>query len=420
MKITMYEPCSADDAGSIGAWYIAEHARRAGYPVEIVRRPRKCDIELISLHHCLDFPRLAALPRYGKIRIVGGHPMQNNPRPVIPFTDIVCIGEGETWIKKALPLLEKFRSPDCLADLPGTILSSKWHVGDPIPASNIEQPLPDNPPYLNREEQTRKKAWYIEIARGCPYRCAFCEIGWSMPFRYYSTEHLKSVLAKADTSITRKINFYAPDEISHPHYHELFAYLKATGYSASFSSMRIDSILKRGLPDIKPNHLVRVGIDGLTEETRRRVNKPITNEMIIEYFRRFVERGHIYFKMFYIFGYPWEEPSDFDEFEELMNDLRTAIQPRKNLIVRIKWTPFVPQPCTPLAHAKAKYDYKMVDRINVWHALNDRPRDRRKPGWYFSADGIIMGEESHRRQCELTAGDETILLREFKPLHKPR
>jgi radical SAM superfamily enzyme YgiQ (UPF0313 family) len=236
----------------------------------------------------------------------------------------------------------------------------------------------------------------------------------------YETEHLKQVLAQADTSITRKINFYAPDEISHPDYHALFAYLKERGYAASFSSMRIDSILKRGLPDVKANHLVRVGIDGLTEATRRRVNKPITNDMIVEYFKLFIERGHIYFKMFYIFGYPWEQPADFDEFAGLMDDLRTVTRPPKNLIVRIKWTPFIPQPCTPLAEAKAKYDFDMVDRITVWHALNDRPRLASRRNWYFSSDGVLMGPENHRRQCELAAGDETLLLRKHTPLHDPR
>lgn len=406
MKISMYEACSDADRGSIGAWYIVEHARRAGFDVEILSRPRVgFDVELISIHHCMDFERLAVLPRHARVRIVGGHPMANNPRPVIPFADAICIGEGESWIGEALQRIEKSGDLQSLADLPGTIITSNWQTGMDIPKSNIERPLPTNPPYLNRPG-TRSAAWYVEISRGCPYNCAFCELGNSLPFRLYRAPELKAVLDQADTHITRKINFYAPDEASHPDYFELYKYLRKRGYIAAFSSMRIESILKHGLPNIPTNVLIRVGVDGLNEKTRRQVRKPITDDMIIQYFDAFIQRGHIQFKMFMIFGYPWETLDDFAGFESLMRRL-FALPLRKNISLRIKWTPFIPQPCTPLATAGSRYDFEMVDKINVWHALNARPR--RNPGWYVENDGL-MSYGSHKRQCFLTAGDETTLL----------
>lgn len=411
----MIEACAEDAHGSIGAWYVAEKARVAGHTVDVLTQPaRGYDVELISVHHCLDFERLAVMDKGARHRIVGGHVMGNNPRPAIPFADAICVGEGESWIGEALRRIEQYDDVATLHDMPGTILGAGWEPGAPVPASNTERPLPNNDPYLNRPG-TRSAAWYVEIARGCPYRCAFCELGHSVPFRLYDAEHLKCVLAKADTKITRKINFYAPDEASHPQYAVLYAYLRERGYAAGFSSMRIDSILRNGLPDIKTNVLIRVGIDGLSEETRRRVNKPITDDMIVEYFRRFIERGHCQFKMFFIYGFPWETLADFDHFETLMARL-FALPLKKNLSLRLKWTPFIPQPCTPLAHAGAQYDFDMVDRINVWHALNARPR--REPGWFIENDGM-MGPRNHKRQCDLTAGDERILLRfpGAKPLH---
>ncbi len=418
MKVCMIETCQDDSAGSIGAWYVAEHAQRAGYRVDVLRRPRSgYDVELVSVHHCSDFPNLARLPKLSRYRIVGGHPTTNNPRPIIPFADAVCIGEGETWIGKALALLDATDDINALSDLPGTIISKRWHRGDTVPRSNVERPLPDNPPYLNHEG--RKRAWYVEIARGCPYRCSFCELGHSTPFRFYPPEHIKGCLDRADVGITRKINFYAPDEVSHPNYHELYEYLMTRGYSASFSSMRVESVLRRGIPNLKMNHLIRIGVDGLTEATRRRVNKPITDEMLEKYFRIFVERGHVQFKMFFIFGYPWETIGDFSGFEGLMDRLM-RIPLHKNISLRLKWTPFIPQPCTPLGQERAKYDFDMVDKINVWHALHARPRDSRLPGWYIEADGGgPMSYQTHRRQCELTAGDETVLLGHgVIPLHR--
>jgi len=420
LKICIIEACDNYDAGSIGAYYIAEHARRAGYNVDVLRSPKAgYDIELISVHHCTDFSKVAMMPKRARYRIIGGHPMQNNPRPIIPFADAVCVGEGESWIGKALKLLEKHDDINALSELPGTIISKNWKRDDPIPDPNFEKPLPDNPPYLNHAG-TRRAAWYIEIARGCPYNCKFCELGNSSPFRYYSEEHLHRILEMADTSATRKINFYAPDEVSHPHYHELFAYLMQKGYAASFSSMRIDSILRRGVPpEMKRNHLIRVGIDGLSEATRFRVNKRITDDMIVEYFKLLIEeRNHVRFKMFYIFGYPWEKLSDFDSFANLMDRLRQEIKLHQSVNIRIKWTPFIPQPCTPLGDCNPIYDFKMVDNIRVWHALNDRPRHRYQANIFFEADaGGPMMFESHRRQVELTRGDERILFQKINPIY---
>jgi radical SAM superfamily enzyme YgiQ (UPF0313 family) len=416
MKVAMIEACEESDQGSIGAWYVAERARRAGHEVDFLRKPKRgYDVELISVHHCTDFPRLAFMEKAARHRIVGGHPMANNPRPIIPFADAVCIGEGETWIGEALARLQQYDDIKTLQDLPGTIISDSWKAGTPIPISNVERPLPDNPPYLNRPN-TRSAAWYVEIARGCPYRCAFCELGHSVPYRYYSAEHIKEVLAQADTAITRKINFYAPDEACHPHYHQLYEYLKERGYMASFSSMRIDSILHRGIPNIPSNILIRVGVDGLSESLRQRVNKPILDNQIVMYFEQLLARGHVNFKMFFIFGYPWETLADFDAFATLMHRL-FSIPLRTNVSLRIKWTPFIPQPCTPLASERACYDYKMVDKINVWHALNARPRSR--PGWFVENDGL-MEKQTHQRQCDLTAGDEHILLhlQGAMPLHQ--
>lgn len=405
MKISLMEVCSDQDSGSIGAWYIKTHAEMAGYQIDMLRRQKTgYDIEMFSVHHCSDFEKLASLPKRAPIRIVGGHPMQNNPRPVIPFADVVCVGEGESWIKQVLPLIEK-GGVDAVRGMPGTIISENWEKGQDVPTPNYEIPLPDNLPYLNRPN-TRSAAWYVEIARGCPYVCSFCELGNSSPFRLYTPEQIERVLDRADTKITKKINFYAPDEASHPDFPILWEMLKRRGYNASFSSMRIDSILKRGLPVIPTNTLLRVGIDGLTEETRRKVKKKITDDMIVQYFDMFIQRGHVNYKMFMIFGYPWESINDFEEFEKLMRRL-FSLRLKKNISLRIKWTPFIPQPCTPLKDSVQKYDFKMVDKINVWHALNSRPRNT--PGWFVENDGL-MGFVSHKRQCELTAGDEDVLV----------
>jgi radical SAM superfamily enzyme YgiQ (UPF0313 family) len=161
----------------------------------------------------------------------------------------------------------------------------------------------------------------------------------------------------------------------------------------------------RNKPNVKANTLIRVGLDGLTENTRFKVGKKITNQMVIDYFKYLLDAGHVNFKIFMIFGYEWERLSDFEEFEKLMRQVN-LLPKSKNVSIRIKWTPFIPQPCTPIGNTIPKYDYSMVDKINVWHALNARPR--REPGFFIENDGL-MSKKSHDRQIALTIGDENII-----------
>ena len=415
LRCVMVEACADTDAGSIGAFYVMDHARRAGHTVDMARTTRAgYDVELISVHHCDDFLRLAVLPKRAPVRIVGGHPMQNNPRPAIPFADVICVGEGETWIKNALELLES-GGVEALRELPGTIICHDWTPGAPIPATNIETPLPDNPPYLNRPG-TRSAAWYIEIARGCPYSCAYCELGHSSKFRIYKLPQVKALIDSMDVKQTRKICFYAPDEASYPWMNEAYDYLMEKGYAAGFSSMHLKSIVKNK-PKMLSNRLIRIGVDGLTEATRFRVGKKITDDDLVAYFQYGLESGHVQFKNFMIFGYPWETLEDFDGFEHMMRRVM-ALPMTKNVSLRIKWTPFIPQPCTPLGRETPVYNHAMVDKINVWHALNGRPRH--EPGFWIESDGI-MTQRSHQRQVDLSGGDEFIAFKYAKkaaPLHK--
>jgi radical SAM superfamily enzyme YgiQ (UPF0313 family) len=313
------------------------------------------------------------------------------------------VGEGETAIKEALRKIEKGEISS-LAGLPGWIVSKDWKSGNKTPSPVIEKELPEtNPVYLNHS-RTRSAAWYIEIARGCPYKCLYCELGNSTKYRFHTMDYIKRSIDSIDSKITRKINVFAPDEASYPWYQEVVALIEEKGFSTSFSSMRIDTVQKNNIT-LKKNHLIRIGIDGLTEKTRIIVGKNIKNMDIIKYFMSRISDGYVQFKMFMIFGYEWETLSDFEEFADMMETVR-KLPYKKNISIRIKWTPFIPQPCTPLRNSKPKYDYEIVQKIIKWHEFVKTPNS---VGAYITNDGL-MGEREYKRQIILTCGDEETLL----------
>ena len=380
---------------SVGTYYIKCALESYGHEVDVFTTPQVgYDYELVALHHVSGFAKVIEMPKKSKIRIIGGHAFYTNPRPMIPFSDYLCIGEWDTGLFDL----------DSIGDMAHVIVSKKWESCNKLPPPRIENPLPELIPYLNYEG-TGSMAYYIEIARGCPFHCQYCELGNSVPYRRRSFDEIKDAIGKCDLSKTKKINLFAPDEASHPDYDKILKYIReVSGYPAGFASMRVDTSQK--LKHIRQNTLIRCGVDGMSEAIRFRVGKKISDKMILQYFQRNIEAGHSQFKIFMIFGYEWESLSDFDSFKKLFSHI-LKIKTKKNLMLRIKWTPFIPQPNTPLSESKSVYDVKMVAQIEKWHLLNARPVSGK--GFFVSNDGI-MGAKAHKLQCDLAKAGEDYFL----------
>jgi len=404
LRICMIEP--GVEHGSIGCQFVMNAARSAGFAVEYIEPgdKREWDIELVSIHHCTDFSPLAKLPRKAPVRIIGGHPTVNNIRPAIPFGDVFCIGEGEEWIVWVLDMLARGADTSDLSQVPGTIVTALHEYGGAIPKSLTVFPLPKHPPYLNRQTRGHSRTWYIEMARGCPFACAYCELGNAWAYRLQDTDYLLWQVDQCVREQSRKITLFAPDEASHPGYSEVLKRLQSRRLETSYGSMRLDVVMRKALP-LKKNMLIRVGIDGLTEATRYRVGRKISDDAIVDYFRFMSERGHVQFKIFMVFCYPWDTLDDFHEWAVLMKRIK-AIPRTKNANVRIKFTPFIPQPPTPLGSCPPSYNDELIHAATEWFEENRTPKTY--PGWYFVSDGI-MSRRSHDEQCRLTLGDELTL-----------
>lgn len=404
MQICMTEPTK--DSGSIGCYYVMEAARRAGFAVDHINYQSEVDdydIELVSIHHYTDLIELAKMKQHGKIRILGGHVTASNPRPFIYFADAICKGEGEEWIVKALNLLKDNLSVDVLKGLEGTIICKDYQIGDPLPDTICLNKLPQSPIYLNRKVDGHSANYYLEIARGCPHKCHYCELGWAWKYRVQDVDYLLSQIDQLDRSKTNKVTLFAPDEISHQGYMTCLQRIFDRGFTTSFGSMRLD-ILQNKKTILPKNMLIRVGVDGLTQATRYKVNKPLSNLQIVNYFKTMIEQGFNNFKIFMVFGYEWEQLSDFKEFEMLMGSI-FALPLKNNVHLRVKFTPLIPNMSTPLKDCKPQYNIDMVKQINNW--FNRCKKPYRYPAFTVKSDGI-MSEKNHRLQCLITQGEADV------------
>lgn len=411
MKICLIEAVEKKvDAGSIGVYFIEQAVKRAGHTVERIpwNSQRYCyDVELISVHHPANYPTLQKIPRHAKIRIIGGHVTYTNPRPVIPLCDAVCLGDGEQWIVDTLSRIERDRRYfETIDAINGGILTRTWKLKAVLPKLNFLTPLPlENPPYLNNRGELNS-AWYIEITRGCPFRCAYCEVGHAMPCRHVPYQRIVAQLDALNRLETDRVVFFASDEASHPEYARIVQAAKDRGFRQVVGLYRLDQIQRHGLT-FSRNQLIKVGVDGLTEATRFRVGKRLSDNEIYEYFRTMSGLGHVFFKAYQMFGYPWERLEDFDQFEALM-DRVFALPISESVKLMIKWAPLIPRPKTPLEGEQAQYNAKMVKRIKAWHVEHAIPK--RSPGWFVELDQGIQSRATHARHCRYYTGNETELL----------
>jgi radical SAM superfamily enzyme YgiQ (UPF0313 family) len=398
LTFRLRESSKPEDSGSIGV----EFVRRCALAVGAVEAANgdMCDIELISVHHCLDLLRLSMMERTGGIRIVGGHLMAINPLPAIPYADVICCGEGESWVAAAFTRLAGQFDPQALRGLPGTLICEGFDGAVPEPV--WEPGVPRHAPYLNRGSKGHDRTWYLELSRGCPFSCHYCALGNVVPYRRQNADYLANEIAGLDKSVSRKLSLLAADEASHPSYGSLLTFARQCGFQTMYGSVRADMVMKRDILFPK-QMLLRIGIDGLTETTRIRVGKPITNDQVVQYFKAMTAAGHVNFKAFLVVGYPWETAYDVDEWVALWERVR-AIRRETNAHVRIKITPLIPQPKTPLAGVGARYDLMVHSRLAKWVSVIASPRHSGRPGWFFEQDGTVMSRKNWTLQCRLVAG----------------
>jgi hypothetical protein len=401
----MIECAPIEARGSMGCQYIINAVTNAGYQIDLIEMENYnggYDIELVSILSVVNYPLLKNMPKLAKLRIVGGHPLNNNPLPVLNYGDIFCIGEGEEWIIKILQALKDGCSLiDIQKSIKGTITK---HWNGEVVSSNYVEEIPKNQPFLTPKTAGHSPTWNIEMSRGCKSKCHYCELGWSVKPREHRTEYLIELINNLDKKKSNRVSLFAPDESAHHGYFDCLKAISNKGMVTQFGSSRIDSFLKSGIKFSK-NFTLRLGVDGLTERTRFLVKKNITNQSLLDYFEQAAEIEHTGIKLFMVFGYEWEKLNDFNEWEETFEKIK-QIRRYNNVRVRLKFTPFIPNISTPLGNSMPIYHKGMVAKINSWLKQNKIPHQQ--PGVFIESDGCVMSEKSHAIQCALSQGDQSI------------
>jgi hypothetical protein len=306
--------------GAYGLWLVCEQLRRRG---ATITTPDDSEaVILASIYWPEQLYELAAVRgRYqGRTIVAGGINAWTTPGAAMALADRIYVGDGEAWDGR----------------LEGPYILGGGAVGPVAPAVEPVRPM-----CYESETQLGVTA-AIELSRGCPRRCLYCQYSWTRPWRVADEADAMAALAAVTA---RKVAPRTVDRARVPYY----AALESESKRRRLKILGGETSIRGTLEDpasVGPLRRYRVGVDGLSERLRRMVGKPATTAEIVEACWIARRSGIKQFMLYMIWGLPTETDQDAAEFDDLLDQL--AAGPLSGLGSVIGWNCFHPNAMTPM------------------------------------------------------------------------
>ncbi len=317
--------------------------------------------------------------------VIAGGTMANCGEPVADFVDLFVLGDGEAVVADLLHLIldckteglaksdllyraaRQFDSVYVPAFYRFKYENDKMTAFEPnregLPTRIVNAVIADfeNAPAVTRPIvpfcQAVHERINLEIMRGCPGRCRFCQASFlRRPIRYRSPDKLLKLADQAYAATGfDTIALLSLSTAEYPHLEELIE--KLQGYFAdkhvgiSVPSLRVDqqlSILPKLVSSVRKSGLT-IAVEAASEKLRKLIHKPLSNDDLFAAVTQAYRNGWQKIKLYFMVGFPGETPADIVEIVHLckhISDLRHAVDGRPASInAAVSW--LVPKPHTP-------------------------------------------------------------------------
>ena len=358
---------------------------------------------------------LAQIPVFAKERdenyplvIAGGH-STFNPEPMSAFIDAFVIGEGEDVISEIIQVHQEWKDKkkskkDLLLALsllagvyvpifykpvynPDGMLSSI----EPINSNHSKQiqkrimPILPFPPrhFIVPSIEVVQNRVAIEIMRGCTRGCRFCQAGFvTRPVRERPVKQIiESIETALDETGYEEIALLSLSSSDYTQIQDLVTQLREIynkrKLNISLPSLRIDTVSVDILEQLRGSRFsgFTLAPEAASEKIKRSINKPISEEQLLETANVIYSHGWQTIKLYFMIGLPNETLEDVQAIADLCIKVikigRKNIGKRSQLNVGI--STFVPKPHTPFQWAKADEPSVILEKQSILKKTLFRP-----------------------------------------------
>lgn len=369
-----------------------------------------CDFDVVgfTLQYEIGSVNVLTMLDLGKIKIrsnergmdaplvIAGGPCAQNPEPLADFIDVFVTGDGEPslpmicdlWLK----LKQKYnageptetdsvhRREQALAELAAELpfayvprfyepeyVDGKYmalnrrrpDVPETIEPSVISDldgmPLPTHP--IVPWTQTVHDRISIEIMRGCPWQCRFCQSTViKRPLRFRKVETIvNAAMESYRNSGFNEISILSLSSSDYPHFEELILALKEKfnplGVNIAVPSLRVNEQL-RSIAELIGNQRrssLTLAPEVARDDMREQIRKKIKNEDLYEGCRQAFRRNFESVKLYFLCGLPGERPVDLDGIIEMSETIARIGKEERGRYPKVtaSVSNFVPKAHTP-------------------------------------------------------------------------
>ncbi|MBN3041250.1 MAG: TIGR03960 family B12-binding radical SAM protein [Candidatus Omnitrophica bacterium] len=315
---------------------------------------------------------LGGIPVYSKDRektivLAGG---VINPEPIADFVDVFCLGEFEEISESFINIMKTYNLKSerlkALSEIEGFYVPAFYNIEKtcnkyrfekkysfariPLKRRHVKDLDRSFMPFkwLTPHTEITHDRIPVEIARGCPHRCTFCQArAVYFPYRERKISTIKKAIEETyKYSGYENMSLLALSASDHSKVIELIEaitpFLQARRIGLNLPSLRVGqaiSLLQKKLTQLKKTPLT-VAIEAAKDDLRRSLNKNIDIEELFEAIKILKSLGTRNIKVYFMFGFHQEDEEDLAEIGKFLNKLYSLGRTTVNVSINS----FIPKP----------------------------------------------------------------------------